>query len=259
MAAETCLGIDVSHHQGRVDWAKVAQSCAFAFCKASEGVGWMDPDFERNYAAIREAGLVRGAYHFARVSRKGGQSVSGIVRDAEAEADWFLDVIGEDRARTLPAVLDLEWDDRAKGIPPEQIIAWALAWLERVERATESIPILYTGRNYWRFKLGQTNAFHRYHLWLAQYKANNAGTGPRYTISGWPWQFWQYTSKGEIAGVETRCDLNLFAGSPRDLEMFLGRAAYETRETLPQYHHAEQILTDRLACWAAETFSRRRA
>jgi lysozyme len=61
------LGIDVSHHNGEVDWFAVARSdVKFAYVKATDGHGFVDPRFGQSWAQMREAGLLRGAYHFAR-------------------------------------------------------------------------------------------------------------------------------------------------------------------------------------------------
>lgn len=259
MATEVTYGIDVSHHNGVVNWPLVATQCRYGFAKATEGTGWKDPQFDRNYQGIRDAGLIRGAYAFARPSKRAGGSESAIVKDAEAEANWYLEVVGTDRKRTFPAVLYLEWSKRSRGIKTEELIEWALTWLERVERVTGSIPILYTGRNYWRYRLGSTNALMRFHLWLAQYKRSAQGVGPKYPIGAWPWMFWQYSSKKIVQGVDTPCDANIFAGTSRELERFVAEAPYQIRQTLPQYHHADPILWDRLVCWAVESFSDRPA
>lgn len=259
MTADLTWGIDVSHWQGDVNWPLVATQCRFGICKATEGTGYRDPAFATNYKGIRDAGLIRGSYHFARVSSREGITKAGFRRDAEDEADWHLEVIGADRRRTLPPILDIEWDKRARGIGPPEIIAWCLAWLERVERRTQRIPIIYTGRNYWRWKLAQTNALHRYTLWLAQYKKNAQGDGPKTPISGWPWKFWQYSNKKTVQGVETPCDVNCFTGSARELDRFVAESPYQDKPALNGYHHADPILWDRLVCWAVETFSDRPA
>ncbi len=230
-----------------------------AVAKATEGIGWVDPKFKQNYQGIRDAGLIRGAYHFARVSSREGIAEAGFRRDAEDEADWYLEVTGADRRRTLPPILDIEWDKRARGVKPPMLIAWCLAWLERVEKRTQRVPIVYTGRNYWRWKLAQTNAFHRYTLWLAQYKKNTQGDGPKTPISGWPWKFWQYSSKEKVQGVETLCDVNCFAGSSRDLEKFVAESPYQQKAALDGYHHADPIFWDKLVCWTVESFSDRPA
>src|SRR5262245_5178777 len=59
------VGVDLSHHQGRIDWGKVrASKAAFAFIKATEGATFTDPAFATNWSGARDAGVLRGAYHF---------------------------------------------------------------------------------------------------------------------------------------------------------------------------------------------------
>src|SRR4051794_5467055 len=58
-------GIDISHHQGAIDWARLpGQGVDFAYIKASEGGDHRDPAFAANWAGARKAGIRRGAYHF---------------------------------------------------------------------------------------------------------------------------------------------------------------------------------------------------
>ena len=63
----TLFGVDVSHYQGTINWhAASAAGVAFAFCKATEGTTWTDPNFAANHGAAKAAGLVVGGYHFLR-------------------------------------------------------------------------------------------------------------------------------------------------------------------------------------------------
>ncbi len=57
-------GVDVSAFQGQVNWAKVAQTKAFAYARAGDGSAYVDPSFVTNYAGIKSAGLKAGAYFF---------------------------------------------------------------------------------------------------------------------------------------------------------------------------------------------------
>lgn len=56
-------GLDVSHHQGHIDWSAL-KGWDFVYIKATEGRTWTDPLFEENWLGAGQAGLVRGAYHF---------------------------------------------------------------------------------------------------------------------------------------------------------------------------------------------------
>lgn len=202
-------GIDVSHWQGTLDWSTIR--CAkksFAFVKATEGVGYEDPRFRQNWEGAELAGLVRGAYHFARVSRV-------IDVDARAEAEWFIQVAGVPAAGDLPLTLDVEWDNRASDITAEEVVRWCEIFLEFVEAETSRIPIVYTGPSFWRYRLGRTSALQRYLLWEVQYTANPQ---PK-PLGDWPWTFWQYTSKGNISGINGNIDFNRYRGSSDELRL----------------------------------------
>lgn len=216
----TVEGIDVSKHQGRIDWEKVAQSGRqFAFIKASEGFGYTDPRFVENWNAARQADLLVGAYHFARVSES-------IELDARREADWFADVMtgvgaldgGRLAAGVLPGVLDIEWDQRAEGIKAPKILQWCKTFLARLEERTQRVPVVYCGPSFWKYKLAKTDDLVRYPLWEVNYT-----TRPQPKPMGsWKWTFWQHSAEGSVPGIEGNVDVNRFAGSENALRVLAG-------------------------------------
>ncbi len=207
-------GIDVSKWQGKVDWKKVAAAGhKFAFIKATEGVGFVDPRFHENWKACQAAGMIRGAYHFARVSRP-------IDMDAVAEAEHFSTTVGKLGPGDLPLVLDIEWDKRAKGIKPKEIVRWCGNFLETVHRLSKKKPIVYTGRNFWRWKLAKTQALSSYVLWQVYYSSKAKAP---LSIDGWPATFWQWSHKRPVSGVKTKkVDENRFLGTHARLKKFAG-------------------------------------
>src|SRR5262245_44371059 len=81
--AGTLPGIDVSHWQGTINWNSVSSAgIRFAFTKATEGTGYLDPQLSRNLSEMRRLGIVRGAYHF------GHPNVS-----ATAQAQHFVSTV----------------------------------------------------------------------------------------------------------------------------------------------------------------------
>ena len=72
-AAAAVTGLDASDHQPVIDWSAVASGGArFAYIKATEGTGFVNPDFAAQYDGSYQAGLIRGAYHFALPGRSSG-------------------------------------------------------------------------------------------------------------------------------------------------------------------------------------------
>ncbi|MET7435206.1 GH25 family lysozyme, partial [Streptomyces flaveolus] len=92
-------GHDVSSHQRRVDWAAArAKGARFVYVKATESTNYRNPYFSGQYSGAREAGLIRGAYHFARPDRSSGaKQAAYFVRHG---GDWRAD------GWTLPPALD---------------------------------------------------------------------------------------------------------------------------------------------------------
>lgn len=125
-------GVDVSHHQGRVDWAKLTRehSLTWAAAKATEGETYRDSQFPRNWSAMKAAGLVRVAYHFAHP----GSSVA-------AQAKFFLDTVKPVKGDVL--CLDLEQSD---GRNQSQVNSWAKAFGAALRRgAPGCTTVIYLG------------------------------------------------------------------------------------------------------------------
>jgi len=204
--AATVPGIDVSHHQGAINWTSVrGAGMQFAYLKATEGVRFTDPRFDRNYVAAYRAGVIRGGYHFALPNRSGGA----------AQADFFVRNGGAWSAdsRTLPGALDLEYNPYGAtcyGLSRSAMVAWIRAFLDRYHARTGRWAVIYTTTNWWATCTGNYAGFAARHpLWLARY-ASSPGALPR----GWRvYTFWQYTSTGRVPGVAGTVDRNVFNGS----------------------------------------------
>ncbi len=136
-------GIDVSHHQGNVNWRAVAEAgISFAFVKATDGGTFTDPQFGTNWIGVKDAGIIRGAYHFFRPAKPVDSQVENFVRTVREIGDG-----------DLPPVLDLEeaptphgdeWED----VSGEQRVPLVLTWLEAVEARLGQKPIIYTRRGF---------------------------------------------------------------------------------------------------------------
>jgi lysozyme len=201
------LGIDVSHHNGAVDWGTVGRSeVRFAFAKATDGSTFVDPTFEDNWPAIRNAGILRGAYHFARPGS-----------DPEVQAAHFASVIGPLSWGELPPALDIEVMD---GQSKQGVIDWTLAFVARAEALIGCPLIIYTG-GLWRNELGGPNVpgLASRMLWTARYGSAQPVVPPPWSR----WSFWQFTdgtsgAARPIPGVSGQCDCDWFAGDPADLQ-----------------------------------------
>ncbi|HLO48835.1 MAG TPA: GH25 family lysozyme, partial [Kamptonema sp.] len=184
-------GIDVSSYQSNVNWQTVANSgIVFGFIKATEGATFVDDTFARNWAAMKAAGIQRGAYHFFRPAT-----------NVQGQIDLYLKTVKME-AGDLPAVLDVE---STGGLSATEICNRMAIWLEAVEKATNIRPIIYTYPGFWD-NLG-TKRFSDYPLWIAHYTSAQEPWVP----GGWSsWTFWQYTDSGSVPGVSGNVDVNIF-------------------------------------------------
>jgi lysozyme len=198
-------GIDVSHHQGPIDWEAVAASgVAFAYIKATEGGDHHDRHFRENWRAAGAAGLARGAYHFFTFCTPG-----------DAQAENFLGVVADLRAE-LPPVADVEFSGNCKSWESVDDIRTELsAFLARVEQGTGRKPVLYYTRDA-RIRVIE-GYFHHYPSWPRNvfYEPVAQGTSI--------WSFWQFADNARVPGISGAVDLNVFRGSLADFEELAGR------------------------------------
>lgn len=187
-------GIDVSHHQGRIDWGRVkASGQAFAFIKATEGADFRDTRFAENWRQARAEGLVTGAYHFFTFCSPG-----------KAQAENFLAVAPRD-AGSLPFAVDVEFTGNCVGWESvSRIRAELTAFMDHVRAHVGFEPLLYTTEDV-RLELLPVE-LHEHAYWVRSLWGE-----PSRTID---WHFWQYSDAGSVPGIRGRVDLNVFAGEP---------------------------------------------
>ncbi|MEA2519460.1 MAG: lysozyme [Chloroflexota bacterium] len=198
-------GVDVSYHQGGIDWQQVAASGKrFAFIRATSGTLTADSAYAANASGAHAAGLVVGSYHNA--------NPDSAFNDAANEAAWFLR-----NARIAPGdlipVLDLEVTN---GLDVATLTAWAQTWLEQVHAATGLRAMIYTNPGFWQSSMADTDWFARNGypvLWIAHWTTASQPSVPAGGWGGSGWTFWQHSNVGTVAGIGGSVDLDRFRGS----------------------------------------------
>ncbi|MGJ0183556.1 glycoside hydrolase family 25 protein [Corynebacterium glyciniphilum] len=204
-------GVDVASHQhpggSAIDWQSVAASGqSFAFIKASEGTGYVNPYFTSDSAKASAAGVTPGSYHYA----KPGST------DPRSEAQHYAATLATGVQPSLPPTLDLE---ESGGLGPEELQNWVRDWIDEIKNLTGRDPIIYTYQNFWLNDMGNTTEFAEYPLWLAYYNP----TLPNEIPGGWDEvTFWQYSSEGQVDGIYTNVDLNTYYGTDEQLQALTG-------------------------------------
>ena len=197
------LGVDVSVHQGEIDWQQVAGAgIDFAMIRigyrgyGSEGKMMGDTHFLDNIQGALDAGLDVGIYYFS-------QAVT--VEEARQEAAYVVEQLAPYRREiTYPVVFDWERQNytgsRTQTIPDTDLLcAMANAFCEDIEAAGyDAMIYFYQNLAYNNLDLSQLTD---YPFWLAQYTD--------YPSFYYDFDMWQYTSSGRVPGISGNVDLNL--------------------------------------------------
>lgn len=207
-------GFDSSNWQGCID-AQTAKNAgaSFGLVKVTEGVGFTDRSANCSMNSLKNAGLRRAVYHFARPDT--GSS-------PEAEADWFNSkTVGYRNQGVIPV---LDWEPK---YPYNTRVWWALRWLKRVEQVWGTKPMIYMSAAVTKVADWTPVVQNNNGLWVAGYyrgyaqdSLRNPGGVP-YNVS--PWSFaamWQYSSSGSVPGVGRRVDVNWFYGDSATWERY---------------------------------------
>lgn len=197
-------GVDVSEHQLEVEWAPVAEAGAtFAFVRighrgATKGSLNVDDYFLQNATGAAKAGIPVHAYFFSQSvneeeAREEAAFALAQVHKAEAEGVSFGVIAYDHEAVELDGA-------RANSIDPEQFAANARAFCEVVEQNGYDPMIYGNQRDLLRLTAAERK---EYPLWLAEYGIDEPTVGFNFAI-------WQYTNKGEVPGIPTATDLNIW-------------------------------------------------
>lgn len=197
-ATARAKGLDVSTWNGTINWGKVAGAgYQFAFGKATEGTSYNDQTYTTNRNGSEAAGLVFGAYHFARPV---GSGLAAATASAISQANHFL-AVAAPQPGELPPVLDLEVTGK---LPQSRLLAWTLVWLDQIYARTGVEPFLYTSPNFWKLNLGNSTAAASggTPLWIAHWTSASQPLVPAQNWNGTGWTFWQWTNCLAVPGIK---------------------------------------------------------
>lgn len=196
----TMAGIDVSIHQGVVDWQAVAaDGVEFAILQAgyrgySDGDLGEDEQFRANLSGARAAGIPIGIYFFSQATTE---------EEAREEARFTLELLG---GETLEHPVFFDWervdaeDVRTEAITGDMVTAFAKAFCETIEAGGYEAGIYFNQNDIYTFV--DLRQLLDYPLWMAQYQ-----TVPDFFYD---FAYWQYSDQGSVSGIEAPVDLNLW-------------------------------------------------
>lgn len=200
--------MDVSRHQGVIDWAKVKASGRVdgvmirAMGNSAEGrpsAPYTDPQFARNYAECKRLGIPCGVYgYFKAVNREQADKELALLRK-----------VLTGKTVQLPVAVDIEDTYVQAPLDKQTLTDIAAHALGTVER-WGFYAILYTGLYFGRDNLDMTGAALKpYDVWLARYPKDQRQTKPEdKPKTAFAFGMWQYTSTARVPGVSTNVDMS---------------------------------------------------
>lgn len=183
-------GIDVSKHNGAIDWKKVKNDgVEFAIIRIGYGgsAPVKDERFEENYKNAKANGLKIGTYLYSYAD-----SESDLIKEYEAVINWL-----GGRVLDLPVYFDVE-DKKMSGLSKATLSSYVKIFCDKIENAGYWAGI-YASKNWLENKLNMT-ILKDYTVWVAQWSSNCTYQGS--------YALWQYTSDGSINGISGRVDMN---------------------------------------------------
>ncbi len=215
-------GIDVYNGTGSINWTSVKNAgIKFAFCKATEGVDFVDARLNQNMTGANAVGIPIGPYHFARPD-----SGENNPNDAIDEANDFVDAIAPYYALPgirLRPVLDLEEHPDPgtyTGTEKAFLTQWVTKFVNVVETRLGFEPLIYANTDFASHYLD--SSISQYDLWLANYNYTPPSEPPASAYGIWnDWAFWQHSASGSVSGITQAVDLDMFEGTIDDLYNFV--------------------------------------
>ena len=198
-AGAAVLGVDVSSHQGEIDWEQVRSAgMEFAIIRIgyrgyTSGGVYADEYARANLEGARDAGLKVGVYFYSQALDEG---------EALREAKFCLDFL-DGEALDLPVVFDWEYageDTRSAEMTRDALMACTRTFCREVEEGGYEAMIYFNPHI--AESLLTLEELQEYPFWLAMYTDQMS----------WPYavDMWQYTATGSVPGIEGDADINLW-------------------------------------------------
>ena len=196
-SSEYIFGIDISHHQGRIDWSEMRTShhpIEFVFIKATEGRTFQDPKFRYNWENAKKHNYIRGAYHFYSPNSNSTEQFENYKSTVKIKKGDFI------------PILDIEKESK---LGRENLREGVLNWLKLAEQEYGVKPMIYTGLKFYQHIL--KGYVDEYPLWIAAYSG-------KHRLKNEKWTFHQFTEKVKVKGIGPTVDGNDFKGEIEDLK-----------------------------------------
>lgn len=182
-------GIDVSHHNGKIDWERVKETpLLFVYVKATEGATYVDNRYKENFRSAKKAGYKVGSYHFFRMTSSAHDQFANFKKTVDREKQDLIPMV------------DVETSDKYSA---KELRDSLNVFIGLVREYYGVRPMIYaTNRSYNELCGG---LYPSYHLYIGRY-----GDNPPVIKGSGQYSIWQYTEKGRIEGIPKPVDMARF-------------------------------------------------
>ena len=184
-------GIDVSHHQGKIDWKKAKKwknkKIGFVYIKATEGATYVDKTYKTNFKEARENGLLVGSYHYFRTSSS-----------VENQFENFINTVDKSKQDLIP-LIDVE---EKRNWSNKEFHKNFREFLDKVENYFGKKPMIYTVNSFYNLNL--SGKYKSYHFLIGRYGKNAPNMRDKTD-----WSIWQFSETGKVEGIPKYVDIDV--------------------------------------------------
>ena len=193
VASSIYNGIDVSKHQGKINWQRVAEDkkIQFVYIKATEGASLVDKTYRRNITEARKNGLMVGSYHFFTSYKTPEDQYKNFKRQVKKSEQDLIPMVDVEEAGNRYAKRDVL-----------QQRLWTFMNLVKADYG--KYPILYSQYKFYNDMLAPD--FNKCFIFIARY-----GNAEPTLRGGGKYNVWQFTERGKVEGIKGYVDLDLFS------------------------------------------------
>ena len=184
-------GIDISHHQGDIDWSKLDKwedkKISFIYIKATEGATYTDNKYQQNFEEAKRHNFAVGSYHYFRTTS-----------DINDQFDHFIKTVDKSTQDLIP-LIDIE---EKKNWGDAEFHKNLQVFLDMVEKHFGAKPMIYTVNSFYNNYL--SGKYNKYHFLIGRYGENEPNMRDDSN-----WTVWQFSETGKVDGIPKNVDIDI--------------------------------------------------
>lgn len=184
-------GVDISHHQGNIDWTKMKKwenkKIEFIYLKATEGATYIDKTYQRNLDGAKKSNLLVGSYHYFRTTSSVKNQFKNFIQNVDKQKQDLIPLIDVEEKKN--------WNN-------SEFHKNFQEFLDMVENHFDSKPMIYTVNSFYNNHL--SGKYNSYHFLIGRY-----GKNPPNMRDKSSWTVWQFSETGKVNGIPKDVDIDV--------------------------------------------------